>query len=248
MGNISLRSCVDEGFGDLYDYGPQGEIANSWQGADARQPYGFNTKYAQKETGWIYYGLRYLDPQTGRWLNRDPIGERGGKNIYSLCLNDAVNRVDHLGQFSTSVSGLIWRDPTRDEWKKIRTATAEISAMAEAIMKTIDLYVTRRGSNPYTLLDYNIRNIFNFQNGPNEEIWADEESRLRKLRSLLSIMAAYKSYSAFKVECYNPLCSVADAFTDPFPFGKAKMIQLCSHVFGSSKFARPSLTKGRTLC
>ncbi|MDA0768571.1 MAG: hypothetical protein O3A92_17300 [Verrucomicrobia bacterium] len=25
-----------------------------------------------------YYGYRYYDPVTGRWVSRDPIGERGG--------------------------------------------------------------------------------------------------------------------------------------------------------------------------
>jgi RHS repeat-associated protein len=31
------------------------------------------------------------------WLSRDPIGERGGINLYGMVGNDAVNRVDHLG-------------------------------------------------------------------------------------------------------------------------------------------------------
>jgi len=32
--------------------------------------------------GLYYYGFRYMDPETGRWLSRDPIGERGGLNLY----------------------------------------------------------------------------------------------------------------------------------------------------------------------
>jgi hypothetical protein len=34
------------------------------------------------------------------WLNRDPIGERGGINLYGMCGNDAVNRWDILGRLS----------------------------------------------------------------------------------------------------------------------------------------------------
>ena len=44
-----------------------------------------------------YYGFRYTDPQTGRWLSRDPIGERGGVNLYGFVGNDGINAWDYLG-------------------------------------------------------------------------------------------------------------------------------------------------------
>ncbi len=43
------------------------------------------------------YGYRFYDPLTGRWPSRDPIGERGGVNLYGLVGNDGVNRWDLLG-------------------------------------------------------------------------------------------------------------------------------------------------------
>jgi len=48
--------------------------------------------------GLAYYGFRYTDPKTGRWMSRDPIGERGGANLYGFCGNDGVNRRDYLGR------------------------------------------------------------------------------------------------------------------------------------------------------
>ena len=36
---------------------------------------------------------------TGRWPSRDPIGERGGINLYGMVGNNAVNRLDVLGLF-----------------------------------------------------------------------------------------------------------------------------------------------------
>ena len=36
------------------------------------------------------YGYRYYDPLTGRWPSRDPIGERGGWNLYRFVGNDGV--------------------------------------------------------------------------------------------------------------------------------------------------------------
>lgn len=39
----------------------------------------------------------YYDPGVQRWINRDPIGEIGGKNLYSFYRNDLINRHDRFG-------------------------------------------------------------------------------------------------------------------------------------------------------
>jgi hypothetical protein len=41
--------------------------------------------------------LAFYNPQTGRWLNRDPIGEWGGKNLYGFLRNNAIQSLDLLG-------------------------------------------------------------------------------------------------------------------------------------------------------
>ncbi len=42
-------------------------------------------------------GLRYYTPEPGRWLNRDPIGEEGGVNLYVVVGNDLIGWWDFLG-------------------------------------------------------------------------------------------------------------------------------------------------------
>jgi RHS repeat-associated protein len=42
-------------------------------------------------------GYRFYEPNLQRWLNRDPIEERGGINLYAFVANDAVRRVDPAG-------------------------------------------------------------------------------------------------------------------------------------------------------
>jgi RHS repeat-associated protein len=44
-----------------------------------------------------YYGYRYYHPQTGRWINKDPIAEAGGLNLYGFVLNNAIGLTDFLG-------------------------------------------------------------------------------------------------------------------------------------------------------
>ena len=44
-------------------------------------------------------GYRYYSPTLGRWINRDPIDERGGANRYLFVHNQPVSGADLLGLF-----------------------------------------------------------------------------------------------------------------------------------------------------
>ncbi|MDD2601267.1 MAG: RHS repeat-associated core domain-containing protein [Kiritimatiellae bacterium] len=71
----------------------------------------FSSKYLDSETGLYYYGFRYYDPVTGRWLSRDPIEESGGINLYGIGGNDLINKIDLLGNKSTKCCGDTPYDP-----------------------------------------------------------------------------------------------------------------------------------------
>jgi hypothetical protein len=47
--------------------------------------------------GLYYFGYRFYDPNLQRWLNRDPILENGGINLYGFIENDPVQYVDVWG-------------------------------------------------------------------------------------------------------------------------------------------------------
>ncbi len=50
-----------------------------------------------------YYGFRYYIPELGRWLNRDPIEEEGGENLYAFIYNNTMRYIDILGLSSFSI-------------------------------------------------------------------------------------------------------------------------------------------------
>ncbi len=45
------------------------------------------------ETGLVYYNYRYFSPALGRWINRDPIGERATCNLYYILGNTSVRLI-----------------------------------------------------------------------------------------------------------------------------------------------------------
>jgi RHS repeat-associated protein len=46
----------------------------------------------------LYFNrARFYDPDAGRWISRDPIGEEGGLNLYGYVLENPVNVKDSLG-------------------------------------------------------------------------------------------------------------------------------------------------------
>lgn len=80
-----------------YEYGPFGEGLRASGSIIETNPFRFSTKYHDTETGLLYYGFRFYEPNRGRWINRDPIQEEGGKNLCAFVLNDPIGFVDELG-------------------------------------------------------------------------------------------------------------------------------------------------------
>jgi RHS repeat-associated protein len=68
-------------------------------------PHRFSTKYFDSETGLYYYGYRFYDPGLHRWLNRDPVDENGGENLYAFCKNSPYNLFDILGREPDKTDG-----------------------------------------------------------------------------------------------------------------------------------------------
>jgi RHS repeat-associated protein len=98
-GNITeLVNLATNTLSARYEYGAFGETISVDGDAIAdANPIRFSTKYLDVETGFYNYGFRLYEAPNARWLSKDPIGERGGINLYGMVGNDPVNRVDVLG-------------------------------------------------------------------------------------------------------------------------------------------------------
>mgnify|MGYP006273707749 CR=1 FL=1 len=95
-----VTGLVDAGNGTRvaeYEYDPFGRPLRTTGTYAEENPIRFSSQYTDQETGLVYFGFRYYHPQWGRLLNRDPIEEEGGINLYQFVSNDPVNRWDLLG-------------------------------------------------------------------------------------------------------------------------------------------------------
>ena len=70
-------------------------------------PWGFASKRRDPETGFVYFGKRYYNPQTGRWITPDPLGYEGGPNLYAYVLNDPLVHFDREGLFLESIGAFV---------------------------------------------------------------------------------------------------------------------------------------------
>ena len=97
-GNIVLYVSETGSVAAQYTYDPYGNITDM-SGALATQfSFGFSTKYHDRELGMVSYQRRFYRPDLGRWLNRDPIEDRGGENLYAFCNNAPMFYIDLQGE------------------------------------------------------------------------------------------------------------------------------------------------------
>ena len=109
-GNKNVSELVHfesrNGIAAHYDYAPFGAVtravnnsAISARNFHLENPFRFSSEYHDDTLGLVYYTYRFYIPSYGYWLNRDLIGERGGKNLYAFCLNNPVLYYDLNGEW-----------------------------------------------------------------------------------------------------------------------------------------------------
>ena len=98
-GNKNVRAMVDVLGNEVagYDYKPFGGIASKSGSYADTNMYRFSSEYYCPVLKSSDYGLRDYSFILGRWRTRDPIGEKGGYNLYGMVNNNTVNKWDLLG-------------------------------------------------------------------------------------------------------------------------------------------------------
>ncbi len=109
LGNVmSLTNAATGQIIAKFDYDVFGNQITDWSALSIATnglcPFGFSTKFLDPETKSIYYGYRYYNSLTSRWTSKDPIGMRGGVNVFQFCFNNSVGVFDYLGRDGVRVA------------------------------------------------------------------------------------------------------------------------------------------------
>jgi RHS repeat-associated protein len=102
---VILRTILTA-FGEpLLPSPPEGE--GQGEGGSGNTRYGYAGAWGYEEPegsfdpltdlGWLHVGERYYDPAIGRFMQRDPIGIRGGLNVYAYVANNPTLFIDPAG-------------------------------------------------------------------------------------------------------------------------------------------------------
>ena len=93
-----------------YAYDAYGNLLSSSGAQASNNNYRYSTKEHFGSIGLYNYGYRFYSPGFGRWINRDPIEEFGGYNLYCAMRNNPANISDLRGLFTigAGISGSGW--------------------------------------------------------------------------------------------------------------------------------------------
>lgn len=97
QGNLLLRMDGSQNVLTTSDFDAYGNPLMSNSNAD---PFGYGAQsgyYCDTETGFYLLSHRYYDPSVGRFLTRDPIGYRGGVNLYEYADASPIDNSDPTG-------------------------------------------------------------------------------------------------------------------------------------------------------
>lgn len=103
-----------------------GNVAN--EAGDFDLLFGFAGGIRDTDTGLTKFGARWYDPETGRWLEKEPLGFRGSYNFYNYCDGDPVNHVDRNGRWKSEGH----KDITMEAAVALRMAWDDIRKLQKA--------------------------------------------------------------------------------------------------------------------
>jgi RHS repeat-associated protein len=96
-GNVTALMDEQQNMAARYMYGPFGRLTGKWGPLADANVMQFSSMPRHANSGLSLYPFRGYDPSLQRWLNRDPVGEAGGINLYGFVGNNPIDNIDPYG-------------------------------------------------------------------------------------------------------------------------------------------------------
>jgi RHS repeat-associated protein len=95
LGTVTELTDINGSVAKAYAYDAYGNLLES--PGTVEQPYTYTGREYDSESGLYFYRARYYDAGMGRFLQKDPVGLRGGINIYRYASNNPAKWRDPVG-------------------------------------------------------------------------------------------------------------------------------------------------------
>lgn len=154
----------------------------------------------------MHYLHRFYAPGLQRWLNRDPISESGGNNLYGFTGNDPVNLYDGLG-LAPGLGQLtlqsISRNALSDAWRFGSAVAADAASLAlNALVKEASM-------------------IYQYETDPLGFFRSQFQDLKDDLQAVADAGAYWGRFSADPCERQRALAALQDALANPETYGHA---------------------------
>jgi RHS repeat-associated protein len=101
LASVTSLSNTTGSLANTYTYDSFGKLTASTGSTTNR--FLFTAREFDSETGLYYYRARYYDPNSGRFLNEDPLQIEGGIDFYTYTLNNPASMIDPIGEKPCSI-------------------------------------------------------------------------------------------------------------------------------------------------
>ena len=91
-----VQRYVYDAFGKVSIFDKDGNAITPSSANYLKSPYAFTGQEYDHETGMFLHGVRFYDPDSGRFISEEPLG-LDGPNLYWYTLNNPINYVDPTG-------------------------------------------------------------------------------------------------------------------------------------------------------
>jgi RHS repeat-associated protein len=132
-GNVTCLLATNQSVVARYLYDPYGNpLAATGPLAEANL-YRFSSKEWHPQSGLVYYGYRFYDPSLQRWVNRDPLQELGGINLYATTHNNPVSLYDFFGLLTAEEQACL--DRAKQDFRKcVQSAQGWYAEMLDRVL------------------------------------------------------------------------------------------------------------------
>jgi len=113
-GDVAGLMDANQNLVQSYEYDAFGNTVGDTKDPNPARYVGSGGVYSDDDLGLQYMWNRWYDPNLGRFVSRDPIGFKGGLNLYAYVGNNPMNRIDPGGlcQTTTVSAGIGLMVPT----------------------------------------------------------------------------------------------------------------------------------------